>query len=124
MSLHVYVASWVIQHIHLSSHIYPSTTPGLCLSAAYSPLCHFRVISMRRRNVQISSFGPQLIRQDYPQAACSLSPCLSISSATAHQADRSTAHLTLAAFPGFSPVSHLTKQAAIQKSCLLLLDIK
>lgn len=121
-----YLAHAVL-HLH-STHSpqqsHPSTTRGLCLSAAYSPLCHFRVVSMRCRNVQISSFGPQRIRQDYPQAACGLSPCLSVSSATAHQADRSTAHLTPAAFPGFSSVLHLTKQAVNQKACLLLSNVK
>lgn len=90
-----------IQHIHLSSHNHLPPEVSVCLSAAYSPLCHFRVVSMRCRNLQISSFGPQHIRQDYPEAACGLSPCLSASSATAHQADRSAAHLTPAAFPGF-----------------------
>lgn len=109
-----------IHHIHLSSHIHPLPEVSVCLSAAYSPLCHFRVVSMRCRNLQISSFGPQHIRQDYPQAAYGLSPCLSASSATAHQADRSTAHLTPAAFPGFSSVSHPAKQTVNQKTCLLL----
>lgn len=89
-------------HSPQQSHL--ATTRGLCLSAAYSPLCHFRVTSMWCRNLQISSFGPQHIRQDYPQAACSLSPRLSGSPATAHQADRSSAHPTPAAFPGFSSV--------------------
>jgi len=42
---------------------------SMCLSPAYSPLCHFRVIWMWCRNVQISCFGPQHIPHDYPQAA-------------------------------------------------------
>lgn len=63
---------------------------------------------MRCRNLQISSFGPQYIRQDYPQAACGLSPRLSASSATVHQADRGAAHLTPAAFPS-SSVTQPTK---------------
>lgn len=89
-------------HSPQQSHL--ATTRGLWLSAAYSPLCHFRVISMWCRNLRFSSFGPQHIRQDYPQASCSLSPRVSGSSATAHQADRRTAHPTPAAFPGFSSV--------------------
>lgn len=52
-----------------NQHIHPPLVPSVCMSAAaYSPLCRFRVISMRCRNVQISSFGVQHIRQDYPQA--------------------------------------------------------
>lgn len=85
-------------------------------AAAYSPLCHFRVISVRCRNVQISSFGLQHIRQDYPQARCGLSPCWFVSPATAHQADRSAAHLTPEAFPGFSSLSHPQKKAVSQKN--------
>lgn len=111
-------------HIHLSRHIHPPPKVCVCLSDAYSPLCHFRVVSMRCRNLQISSFGPQHIRQDYPQAACSLSPCLSASSATAHQADRGAVHLTPAAFQGFSSLSHPTKQAVNQTACLLLSRIQ
>lgn len=97
---------------------------SVCLSAAYSPLCHFRVVWMRCRNLQISSFGPRHIRQDYPQAACGLSPCLSASSATAHQADRGAAHLTPAAFTGFSSASQPTKPAVSHKTWLLLSAIQ
>lgn len=78
------------------------------MSPAYSSLCHFRVILMLYRNLLISSFGPQHIRQDYPQAARRLSPCLSTSSAIAYQADRSPAHLTPASFTDFSSVSQPT----------------
>lgn len=107
-------------HIHLSRHIHPPPKVCVCLSDAYSPLCHFRVVSMRCRNLQISSFGPQHIRQDYPQAACSLSPCLSASSATAHQADRGAVHLTPAAFQGFSSLSHPTVLSIRQPVCYCL----
>ena len=96
----------------------------VCLSAAHSPLCRFRVVSMRCRNLQISSFGPQHIRQDYPQAARSLSPRLFPSSATVHQADRSAAHLTPAAFPGYSLVSPPTKYAVNQENSLLSSSIQ
>ena len=72
---------------------------GLCLSVCLSvslsvcSLCHFRVISLRCRNVQISSFAPQHIRQDYPQAVSGLSPRLSASSATVHQSDTQALHI-------------------------------
>lgn len=64
-----------VAHLHstaiqLSSHIHPP----LEVCALLTVRCViFRVVSMRGRNVQISSFGPQHIRQDYPQAARRLS---------------------------------------------------
>lgn len=51
------------------------------------------------------------------RAACLA--CLSASPATAHQADRGTVRLTPAAFPGFSPVSHPTKQRVNQRETAL-----
>lgn len=70
---------------------------------------------MRGRNLQISSFSPQHIRQDYPQARRGLSPRSSLPPARADQADRSAARLTPAAFPGFSSISRPTKRLSLGK---------
>lgn len=106
-------------HTHHLHHQLSRSQSPVCMSAfAHSPLCHSRVISMRCRNVRISSFGLQPIRQDYPPARRGPSPRPFVSAATAHQADRSAAHPTPAAFPGFPSVSQPTKRlsAGVQKS--------
>lgn len=102
---------WLSYAVNTITLVVPSFDQcGLSVHPAHSP---FRVISMRCRNVQISSFSPQHIRSDYPQAAC-----LSTSSATTHQTNRSTPHLTSGTFAGFSSVSQPSNQVS-QETCLL-----
>lgn len=77
MSLRVSSAAWVVQWLICISQQSSSAVASIhhsrsarCLQSAVS---FFRVVSMRGRNVQISSLAPQHIRQDYPQAARRLS---------------------------------------------------
>lgn len=116
-----------VAHLHstavqLSSHIHPPLEVCVLLTVR---CVIFRVVSMRGRNVQISSFGPQHIRQDYPQAARRLSrlfvrfSCHSWSGWQRHCTSDPSSFSRL-----FSSITSDQKTCQSERSCTLFSNIK